>query len=154
MLGHRGVISMTGKQRGVLVCSAFVLLSSLVCSGSAVAQSQNSSQNSATPLVRVLQAKGILTAEEVAQLSQASSASDADSRLAKLLLSKGIISEADYNQMLGDPSVVTASSPSSGGVSLVSTVYHVPGTAAVTPAVASNAPVVTVDSDQQQGPPR
>jgi hypothetical protein len=144
---------MTGKKCGVLVSSAFVLLSSLLWSGRTVAQSQNSTQNSATPLVRVLQAKGILTAEEVAQLSQASSASDADSRLAKLLLSKGIISQADYNQMLGDPSVVAASSPSSGGVSLVSTVYHVPGTAAVTPAVASNAPVVTVDSDQQQVPP-
>ena len=148
---------MTGKQRGVLVCSAFVLLSSLVCSGSAVAQSQNSSQNSATPLVRVLQAKGILTAEEVAQLSQASSASDADSRLAKLLLSKGIISQTDYNQMLGAPSVVTASSPNSGAPNLISTVYHVPGTAAVAsaaaPAVASNAPIVTVDSDQQQVPP-
>jgi hypothetical protein len=144
---------MTGKKCGVLVSSAFVLLSSLVWSGRTVAQSQNSTQNSATPLVRVLQAKGILTAEEVAQLSEASSASDADSRLAKLLLSKGIISQADYNQMLGDPSVVAASSPSSGGVSLVSTVYHVPGTAAVTPAVASNAPVVTVDSDQQQVPP-
>jgi hypothetical protein len=149
---------MTGKQLRVWVCSAVVLLSSLVWSGLAVAQSQHSSQNSATPLIRVLQAKGILTAEEVAQLSQASSASDADSRLAKLLLSKGIISQADYNQMLGDPSVVAASSPNSDGVSLVSTVYHVPGTAtaAVTPtvaAVASNAPVVTVDSDQQGVPP-
>jgi hypothetical protein len=148
---------MTGKKRRVLVCSAFVLLSSFVWSERAVAQSQNSSQNSATPLVRVLQAKGILTAEEVAQLSQASSASDADSRLAKLLLSKGIISQADYNQMLGDPSVVAASSPNSGAVSLVSTVYHVPGTAAVVaaaaPAVASNAPIVTVDSGEQQVPP-
>jgi hypothetical protein len=148
---------MTGKKHTVLVCSAFILLSSLVWSGRAVAQSQSTSQNSATPLVRVLQAKGILTAEEVAQLSQASSASDADSRLAKLLLSKGIISQSDYNQMLGDPSVVAASSPNSGGVSLVSTVYHVPGTAAVVPAVgsavASNAPIVTVDSDQQQVPP-
>ena len=147
---------MTGKQLRVWVCSAVVLSSCLVWSGLAVAQSQNSSQNSATPLIRVLQAKGILTAEEVAQLSQASSASDADSRLAKLLLTKGIISQADYNQMLGAPSVVAASSPNSGDVSLVSTVYHVPGTAtaAVTPAVAaaaaaaaSNAPVVTVDSD-------
>src|ERR1700688_2959623 len=161
MLGHRGVISMTGKQRGVLVCSAFVLLSSLVCSGSAVAQSQNSSQNSATPLVRVLQAKGILTAEEVAQLSQASSASDADSRLAKLLLSKGIISQADYNQMLGDTSMVATSSPTSGAPSLVPAVYHLPGSAAITPAVApavasavaSNAPAVTADSEQQQVPP-
>src|ERR1700688_1672515 len=152
---------MTGKQHKVWVCSTFVLLSSLVCSGRAVAQSQNTSQNSATPLVRVLQAKGILTAEEVAQLSQASSASDADSRLAKLLLSKGIISQSDYNQMLGDPSVVTASSPSSGSVSLVPAVYHVPGTAAaasavasaVAPAVASNAPIVTAGSDQQQVPP-
>jgi hypothetical protein len=148
---------MTGKKHTVLVCSAFILLSSLVWSGRAVAQSQSTSQNSATPLVRVLQAKGILTAEEVAQLSQASSASDADSRLAKLLLSKGVISQSDYNQMLGDPSVVAASSPNPGGVSLVSTVYHVPGTAAVVPAVgsavASNAPIVTVDSDQQQVPP-
>jgi hypothetical protein len=153
---------MTGKQHQLLVCSTVVLLFSLVCSGRTVAQSQNTSQNSATPLVRVLQAKGILTAEEVAQLSQASSASDADSRLAKLLLGKGIISQADYNQMLGDPSVVTASSPSSSAsVSLVPAVYHVPGIAtaapAVTPAVASavasNAPVVTVDSDQQQVPP-
>jgi hypothetical protein len=100
---------MTGKQHGVLVCSAVVLLSSLVWSGRTLAQSQSTSQNSASPLVRVLQAKGILTAEEVAQLSQASSASDADSRLAKLLLSKGIISQADYNQMLGDPTVVAAS---------------------------------------------
>ena len=146
---------MTGNQCKVLVCSTVVLLSYLVWSGRAVAQSQNSSQNSATPLVRVLQAKGILTAEEVAQLSQASSASDADSRLAKLLLSKGIISQADYNQMLGDPSVVAASSPNSGAVNLVSTVYHVPGTAsaAAAPAVASNAPIVTVDSDPQQVPP-
>jgi hypothetical protein len=152
---------MTGKQHKLWVCSAFVLLSSALCSGPALAQSQNTSQNSATPLVRVLQAKGILTAEEVAQLSQASSASDADSRLAKLLLSKGIISQTDYNQMLGDPSVVTASSPSSTSASLVPAVYHVPGSAAAAPAVApavasavaSNAPVVSVDSDQQQVPP-
>src|SRR6202030_3685797 len=152
---------MTGEQHKVWVCSSFVLLSLLLCLGPALAQSQNSSQNSATPLVRVLQAKGILTAEEVAQLSQASSASDADSRLAKLLLSKGIISQTDYNQMLGDPSVVTASSPSSASPSLVPAVYHVPGSAAAAPAVtpavasavASNAPVVTVDSDQQQVPP-
>lgn len=152
---------MTGKQHGVLVCSAVVLLSSLVWSGRTLAQSQSTSQNSASPLVRVLQAKGILTAEEVAQLSQASSASDADSRLAKLLLSKGIISQADYNQMLGDTSMVAASSSNSGAASLIPAVYHLPGSAAVTPAVApaiasavaSNAPIATEDSDQQQVPP-
>src|ERR1700676_3680246 len=136
---------MTGKQHQVWVCSTVLLLSSLVWSGRAIAQSQSTNQNSATPLVRVLQAKGILTAEEVAQLSQASSASDADSRLAKLLLSKGIISQADYNQMLGDPSVLAASSRSSASVSLVPAVYRVPGTSAasaVAPAVAPNAPVL------------
>src|SRR3984893_11455328 len=127
---------MTGKQHRVLVCSAVLLLSSLAWSRRAVAQSQSSTQNSATPLVRVLQVKGILTAEEVAHLSQASSASDADSRLAKLLLCKGIISQADYNQMLGNPSVVTASSPSSTSASLVPAVYRVPGSAAAAPAVA------------------
>src|ERR1700720_3057510 len=156
MLGHRGVISMTGKQLKALVCSAFVLLlSSLVSSQRAVAQSQNASQNSASPLVRVLQAKGILTAEEVAQLSQASSASDADSRLAKLLLNKGIISQADYNQMLGAPGIVNASASNPAPASMIPAVYRVPVAGASAPP-ASSAPsadpaAVAYDAQGQTG---
>ena len=90
---------MIRKKSGVLVSLTICLLVCLVWSELGVAQQQGSSQTAASPLVRVLQAKGILTAEEVAQLNQASSASDADQRLAKLLLSKGIISQADYDQM-------------------------------------------------------
>jgi len=139
---------------GLLVASAW--------SERAVAQSQNSgqTQGSVTPLVRVLQSKGILSAEEVAQLSQASPGSDADSRLAKLLLSKGVISQADYNQMIAEPSMVAASSSNSGGVSLVNTVYRVPGSASpnASPApasssVAASAPPVAGNSDPQQGVP-
>jgi len=67
------------------------------------------SKSAVNPLVRVLQAKGILTAEEVAQLGQASSASDADQRLAKLLLVKGVISQADYDQTVGTPGMMRVS---------------------------------------------
>ena len=129
---------MIRKRIGVLVSLAVCLLVSLVCSRVGVAQQQGSSQAAASPLVRVLQAKGILTPEEVAQLNQASSASDADQRLAKLLLSKGIISQADYDQMNGGPAVVAASSNSSSNssnssVSMIPTVYRVPASAAANP---------------------
>ena len=117
---------MTGKKVGVVVSLAFCLLMCLVWSERAVAQQQGNSQPVASPLVRVLQAKGILTTEEVAQLNQASSASDADQRLAKLLLSKGIISQADYNQMAGGSAVVNASSSTTSNVNMVPTVYRVP----------------------------
>src|SRR6202045_2572697 len=62
-----------------------------------------------SPLVRVLEAKGILTADEVAQIRQALSPGDADRRLAKLLLMKGVISQADYDQTEGTPTVINAS---------------------------------------------
>lgn len=117
---------MIRKKSGVLVSLAVCLLVCLVWSEPGVAQQQGSSQAAASPLVRVLQAKGILTAEEVAQLSQASSASDADQRLAQLLLSKGIISQAEYNQMAASSTVVNASSSASTNVNMVPTVYRVP----------------------------
>lgn len=130
---------MIGKKLGVVVCSVVCILGCLVWTALVDAQQQGNGQPAESPLVRVLQAKGILTAEEVAQINQASSASDAEQRLAKLLLSKGVISQADYDQMSGSPAVVAASSPASSNVSMIPTVYRVPGNAA--PGTAASAPV-------------
>jgi hypothetical protein len=91
-----------------------------------LAQQPTNGQAAVNPLVRVLQSKGILTADEVAQLSQASSANDADQRLAKLLLMKGIISQADYDQTVGTPGMMNASGAAASSRSLVAGVYRVP----------------------------
>ncbi|HXZ12889.1 MAG TPA: hypothetical protein VEG64_10880, partial [Candidatus Sulfotelmatobacter sp.] len=53
------------------------------------------------PLVQLLQAKGILTAAEAAQITQAASAAEANDRLAQMLLAKGLITESDYNSSVG-----------------------------------------------------
>src|SRR4030088_3112947 len=97
---------MKGKPfRVVVVC----LLTTLVLCHRSLAQQPADNKSAVNPLVRVLQAKGILTAEEVAQLAQASSANDADQRLAKLLLLKRVISQADYDQTVGAPAMINAS---------------------------------------------
>jgi hypothetical protein len=117
---------MTVKPFRVLM---FLLVCSLVTvawSQSALAQQRTDNTSAVNPLVRMLQTKGILTADEVAQLAQASSASDADERLAKLLLMKGVISQADYDQTVGAPSMLNASAPASSSPSVVAAVYRVP----------------------------
>jgi hypothetical protein len=88
----------------------------------AFAQQQANQPASAPPLVQLLQSKGILTSDEAAMISQASSADEANARLAQLLYSKGVISKQDYDQMLV-PSLVQT-----GAVSephLVNAVIHV-----------------------------
>ena len=106
----------------LLVC-AFI---TVAWSRSALAQQRTDNTSAVNPLVRVLQAKGILSADEVAQLAQASSASDADQRLAKLLLMKGVISQADYDQTVSTTSVINASAPASSSPTVVAAVYRVP----------------------------
>src|SRR5690242_11764153 len=67
------------------------------------------------PLVRLLQNKGIITAEEAARISNASSPELASRRLSELLLAKGLITQREYDDTilaLGAPSTphaVTAS---------------------------------------------
>jgi hypothetical protein len=73
----------------------FLLLSCAVLIIPVAAQQANQKPAS-SPLVQLLQAKGILNAEEVAQVSQVSSPSEADTRLAQLLVDKGLISEQEY----------------------------------------------------------
>jgi hypothetical protein len=108
--------------RVVVVC----LLTIFILCHRSLAQQPGDNKSAVNPLVRVLQAKGILTAEEVAQISQASSASDADQRLAKLLLMKGVISQADYDQTVGTPGMMNASSTGASGGGVVAAVYRVP----------------------------
>lgn len=144
---------MFGKRYGVVVYLAVLLAVTLTWAGLASAQQQATSAPAASPLVHILQAKGILTPEEVAQINQASSASDADQRLAKLLLSKGVISQTDYNQMTGAPGIVNASASSSAPTSVVPTVYRVPAAGAPASAAAPSSGAVSADLDDQQQTP-
>src|SRR5467141_2970455 len=117
---------MSRKPFWVVVCMAVCFLGSLALCSRSWAQQLADGQSAVNPLVRVLQAKGILTAEEVAQISQASSASDADRRLAKLLLLKGVISQADYEQTVGTPGMINASNTETSSATAIAAVYRVP----------------------------
>src|SRR5713226_4591789 len=75
---------------------SILLTSALVLALPAVAQQQENHQATTSPLVQLLQSKGILTPEEVATVNQAASPTEADKRLAQLLVEKGLISEQEY----------------------------------------------------------
>jgi hypothetical protein len=111
------------------------------------AQQPAESNSAVNPLVRVLQAKGILTAEEVAQISEASSTGDADRRLAKLLLVKGVISQADYDQSVGTPSIINASNTGTGATQIAA-VYRLPVNNGPSLPVSNAAPAANPPSDQ------
>jgi len=117
---------MRRKPFGVVICVVVCLLVVLALCDRSWAQQPMDNKSAVNPLVRVLQAKGILTAEEAAQISQASSASDADRRLAKLLLMKGVISQADYDQTVGAPAMMNASTTTASSPTAVAAVYRVP----------------------------
>lgn len=67
------------------------------------------------PLVQLLQTKGIITEQEAAMISEASSPAQAERRLAELLVSKGLITRQEYEQTLlardGSSESPDASSP-------------------------------------------
>jgi len=77
-----------------------------------VAQQQSNSKPADSALVRLLESKGILTAEEAAMVSQASSAEEANQRLARLLMEKGLISQEEYTQTVGASVELTAAEAS------------------------------------------
>jgi hypothetical protein len=64
-----------------------------------MAQQKDGSPPAPNPLVRLLQAKGIITPEEATSLNQATSSADSQLKLAKLLVSKGLISQKEYDEM-------------------------------------------------------
>ena len=117
---------MKEKSLPVVVSVVVCLLVTLTLCDQAWTQQTPNNSAAVNPLVQVLQAKGILTAEEVAQISQASSASDGDRRLAKLLLTKGVISQADYDQTVSAPATMNVSTAAVPGPTVVPAVYRVP----------------------------
>ena len=101
------------------------VFAALVLAGTVLAQQQNDRKPASNLLVRVLQAKGILTDDEAAMVSQASTADEAEGRLARLLLSKGIITQADYDQTVGS-AVVQASADGAARARIVPAVLRLP----------------------------
>ena len=89
----------------------------------AFAQQQTDHRTAAPPLVQLLQSKGILTAEEADNISQASSAEEANARLAQLLVAKGLISQQDYNNTVTTPAVA-ATNDGSTGAHMMNAVNH------------------------------
>jgi hypothetical protein len=66
-------------------------------------QAQNAPGSSnLNPLVEALQAKGILTAADVAKIDQAGTGQEANLSLARILLAKGLISQADYDRLAAE----------------------------------------------------
>src|SRR2546422_1340007 len=106
------------------IASLLILLTSaLVLALPAVAQQENH-QATTSPLVQLLQSKGILTAEEVAMVSQASSPEEANTRLARLLLGKGVISEQEYKTTFAATAV--AASGEGSAAHFLPAVLHTP----------------------------
>jgi len=95
-----------------------VLLFCAVLLAIPTAAQQENHQATTSSLVRLLQSKGILTAQEVAMMNQASSPSEADHRLAQLLLSKGLITQTDYQETF-EASVVPAATGGDSRAQLV-----------------------------------
>jgi hypothetical protein len=86
----------------------------LLALASLTAAQQNRTEPALNPLVRLLQSKGIITEQEAAMVSGASSPAESELRLVKLLLSKGLISQEEYDKTASaykpDPQPVTTTS--------------------------------------------
>jgi hypothetical protein len=78
----------------ILVVLVFFAMATL-----SMAQQNDGSPPAPNALVRLLQSKGIITPEEATSLNQAASSVDSQMQLAKLLLSKGLISQKEYEEM-------------------------------------------------------
>jgi hypothetical protein len=101
---------------------AMVVAAVLVCP--AFAQQQGDHQ-AMPPLIQLLQSKGILTADEAAQVGQAGTADEMNDRLGRLLVQKGLISPEDYSRTVA-ASVTPASNNVVAGGNLVNAVVRVP----------------------------
>ena len=88
-----------------------------------MAQQQENHPSTPNPLLQLLQSKGILSAEEVSSINQASSPDDANARLARLLVSKGLISDQEYQHTIGEPGAPASPAPAAH---LVEVAYHAP----------------------------
>ena len=128
-----------------------LLLLLALLTGPALAQQPDGPQAAPSPLLRLLQSKGIITEQESLQVSHAASAAEADQRLAKLLLAKGVISRQEYDQTV---SALGASSvPSDGVPRVANAAAHASDLAgASTPPVAAGTTRNAVAGSPQQEP--
>jgi len=111
-----------------------VLLLALMFAATIAASAQQSDEKSAAnPLVKLLQSKGILSEQEAATVNQAGSAAEQQKALSRLLLTKGIISQNEYDQ-----TVAKNASPTTDSATLVPAVAHMapPAASAADPAPA------------------
>ncbi len=79
-----------------------------------MAAQQADNQSASNPLVQLLQSKGILSQDEAASVSSASTTAQANERLARLLWSKGLISQEEYNSTVAAAAASLANTSTSG----------------------------------------
>jgi hypothetical protein len=113
---------------------------------------QRENGTSVSPLVRLLQSKGIITDQEAARISDASSASQADRQLAELLLSKGVITREEYAQTLVALGASSTASDSSAPPTITTAAHVIPAPAEPgRPATEAAAKPTSVAQAQPQG---
>lgn len=118
----------------------------LIFSARDIACAQEQADPSRTnALVHLLQAKGILTEQEAAQIAAASSSRESDRLLARLLLTKGLITQAEYESAVADSKGLTApvASPAAtvSAKSNVTSVQPVPNGSPASPGQTLQAPL-------------
>jgi hypothetical protein len=91
-------------KRVVAITVALVAFLILACATVAGQQEKTAS----SPLVRLLQSKGIITEQEAAMVSASASPAEVERRLAKLLMSKGVISQEEYGHAISAPGADSA----------------------------------------------
>ncbi|MBZ5534790.1 MAG: hypothetical protein LAO31_02450 [Acidobacteriia bacterium] len=96
------------KKSSQLILLVLVLF---VMASLGMAQPKDGSPPAPNPLVRLLQSKGIITPEEATSLNQTASSVDSQMQLAKLLLSKGLISQKEYDEMAASFALAAATAP-------------------------------------------
>ncbi|HXG91816.1 MAG TPA: hypothetical protein VNN73_05525 [Blastocatellia bacterium] len=124
-------------------------LALLFTAGIAAAQQNDSTRS---PLVRLLQSKGIITEQEAASVSAASTPVEAERLLAKLLLSKGVITQQEYDQTelaLGASSTPSAS-PKGTAVPAAASSSNPAAERAVTADLRTNQPATATDASASQ----
>ena len=97
----------------ILLVFVFFVMASL-----SMAQQKDGSPPASNPLVRLLQSKGIITPEEATSLNQSASSAESQLQLAKLLVSKGLISQKEYDEMAASFALAAAAAPRSMVASL------------------------------------
>ena len=79
----------------------FLLILVLPAALSTPAKAQQDAAGSHDPLAEILLRKGILTPDDMKQIDQAATPQQAEVLMARVLRDKGILSQADYEQIAG-----------------------------------------------------